>query len=231
MLLPPTRFQEKCRQHEVAAMNASRRYHTTIGPASLILGPAMMSVGDLLHPKESWDSAAQIAFIAAAPARWYVAHLLLFIGMLLFIPGILALTSLVADRRPGIGYGVRVLMLAGVGALSAVFGFEMLLGRLIDTGIGHPADMALLETFMGPTIFAVLGPALLAFFLGSWLAVGTLASRPGPLRAPALIFGLGTVLILAEIISAQVLLSQVGNVCCLGGGVLLARAVIRGGAV
>jgi hypothetical protein len=186
-----------------------------------------MSVGDLLHPKESWDSTAQIAFIAAAPARWYIAHLLLFIGMLLFIPGILALTSLVADRRPAIGYSARVLMLAGVGALSAVFGFEMLLGRLIDIGIGPPADTDLLETFMGPAIFAVLGPALFAFFLGSWLAVGTLAARPGPLRSAALVFGLGTVLILAEIISAQVLLSQIGNICCLVGGVLLARALRR----
>ena len=204
-------------------MDTSLRHHTRIGPASLILGPALMSVGDLLHPRESWDSTVQVGFIAAAPDRWYAAHLLLFIGMLLFIPGILALSSVVADRRPSIGYAVRVLMVAGVGALSAVFAFEMLLGRFIATGIGNPADTTLLETFMGPSVFAVLGPALFAFFLGSWLAVGTLGSRRGPLRSASLVFGLGTVLILAEIISAQVLLSQIGNVLCLVGGGLFAR--------
>lgn len=208
-------------------MNTAHRYHTTIGPASLIVGPALMSLGDLLHPQESWDPAVQLGFITAAPARWYVAHLLLFVGMLLLIPGILALSSLVADRRPAIGYWARVLMLAGVGALSAVFGFEMLLSRVIDTGIGQPAARTLLETFMGPGIFGVIGPALFAFFLGSWLAVGTLATRRDSLRTGALFFGLGTVLILAEIVSAQVLLSQIGNVCCFVGGVLLARALRR----
>ena len=61
-------------------MDTSLRHHTRIGPASLILGPALMSVGDLLHPRESWDSTVQVGFIAAAPDRWYAAHLLLFIG-------------------------------------------------------------------------------------------------------------------------------------------------------
>jgi len=205
-----------------------RRYHTAIGAASLIVGPALMSLGDLLHPRESWDPTAQIAFVAAAPSRWYAAHLLLFIGMLLFVPGILAMTALVTKRRPAVGYAARVLMLAAVGALSAVFGFEMLLGRFVALGIDRGAAVALLETFMGPTIFAVLAPGLLSFFIGTGLAVATLASRPGPLRWPALAFGLGTALILAEIISAQVLLSQIGNVCCLVGGVWFAR-VLRGG--
>ena len=67
------------------------RYRTAIGAASLIVAPAFMSVGDLMHPHESWDAAAQVAMIAQSASRWYVAHLLLFVGMLLFVPGILAL--------------------------------------------------------------------------------------------------------------------------------------------
>ena len=62
-------------------MNATpRRYHTVIGAASLIVGPTLMSVGDLFHPPESWDSVAQVAIVVAAASRWYAAHLLLFIG-------------------------------------------------------------------------------------------------------------------------------------------------------
>jgi len=206
----------------------TRRYDTAVGMASLIVGPLLMSVGDLLHPPESWDPAAQIAFIAAAPSRWYASHLLLFIGMLLFVPGILAITALVMKRRPAIGYAARVLMLAAVGALSAVFGFEMLLGRVVDMGVERSVAITMLETFMGPTIFTVLAPGLLSFFIGTGLAVVSLALQPGPLRWPALAFGIGATLILAEIISAQVLLSQVGNVFCLVGGVWFARVLAQG---
>jgi hypothetical protein len=208
-------------------MNATpRRYHTVIGAASLIAGPTLMSVGDLFHPPESWDPVAQVTIVEAAASRWYAAHLLLFIGMLLFVPGILALTAIVADRRPAIGYAARVLMLAAVGSASAIFGFEMLLGRFIAAGADQAAAVTLLETFMGPTVFAALAPGLLAFFVGTGLAVVPLASSSGPLRGPALVFGLGTALILAEIISAQVLLSQIGNVLCLAGGVWFARVLL-----
>jgi hypothetical protein len=210
-------------------MNATpRRYHRVIGAASLIVGPTLMSVGDLFHPPESWDPVVQAAIVAASPSRWYAAHLLLFIGMLLLVPGILALTALVLERRPALGYAARVLMLAAVGALSAVFGFEMLLGRVVAAGADQPTAVTLLETFMGPAVFAALAPGLLAFFVGTGLAVVPLASSAGPLRAPALVFALGTALILAEIISAQVLLSQIGNVLCLAGGAWFARVLVRG---
>ncbi|HEU4761568.1 MAG TPA: hypothetical protein VFS74_04550 [Gemmatimonadales bacterium] len=182
----------------------------------------------MFHPPESWDPVAQVAIVAAAPSRWYAAHLLLFMGMLLFVPGILALTAIVADRRPALGYAARVLMLAAVGALSAVFGFEMLLGRFVAGGVDRSAAVALLQTFMGPAVFAVLMPGLLAFFVGTGLAVAPLASNAGPLRGPALVFALGTALILAEIISAQVLLSQIGNMLCLAGGWWFARVLRRG---
>ena len=55
------------------------RYRTVIGAASLVVAPAFMSVGDLMHPHETWDAAAQVAIVAESTSRWYVAHLLLFI--------------------------------------------------------------------------------------------------------------------------------------------------------
>jgi hypothetical protein len=96
------------------------RYQTGIEVASLIVGPALMSIGDLFHPPESWDVAAQYSMIAATSAsgRWHMAHLLLFIGMLLFVPGILAMTRVVANRSPAAGYAARILLLIAVGALS-----------------------------------------------------------------------------------------------------------------
>jgi len=94
---------------------APPRYRTVIGAASLIVAPSLMSVGDLMHPHESWDPAAQVAMVAESTSRWYVAHLLLFVGMLVFVPGILALSDVVAKRRPASAYAARVLLVASVG--------------------------------------------------------------------------------------------------------------------
>ncbi len=60
---------------------APSRYRTAIGATSLIEGPALMSVGDLFHPEENWGAAAPVAIVAESGSRWYVAHLLLFVGM------------------------------------------------------------------------------------------------------------------------------------------------------
>ena len=199
------------------------RFRTKIGAASLIVAPALMSVGDLMHPPESWDVPTQVAIIAAAATRWYLAHLLLFVGLLLFVPGILVVTKTVARHRPAIAYASRLLVLASVGALSAVFGFEMVEGGFAARA-DHAAAVALLETFNSRVLVA-LTPGLLAFFVGTGLFVVPLASSGGPLRWPAVCFGLGALLILGEIITAQVILSQVGNVLILLGGIGFARVL------
>lgn len=198
-----------------------------VGAASLIVGPALMSVGDLFHPPESWDPAAQVAILAEGASRWHLAHLLLFVGMLLFVPGILALTEVVAHRKPAAGYTARVLMLAAVGALSAVFAFEMTLGRFVVGGADAAAATALLTTFQSPAVFAALLPGLLAFFAGTAFAVVPLASTPNPFRWPALTFAFGALLIMGEIASAQVLLSQIDNIVILGAGCGFARALLQ----
>ncbi len=201
------------------------RYRTVTGATSLILGPALMSVGDLFHPAERWDAAAQVAIVAESGSRWYLAHLLLFVGMLLFVPGILVLTKLVAVRRPAAGYVARLLLLASVGGFSAVFVGEMLLGRFISEGADHSAAIDLFETFQSSQIFMPLLPALLAFFVGTGLSVMSLASS-GPFRWPALGMGLGASLILAEIVLAEVRLSQVGNILILVAGIAFARLLL-----
>ena len=206
-------------------MNSSPRHHfTRIEVASLVVAPALMSIGDLMHPHESWDSSAQVHMVAAAATRWYLAHLLLLVGILLFVPGILLLSRTVALRRPRLGYASRVLVLASVGALSAVFAFEMLLG-LFTVAADQASAVALLETF-NSRVLTVLLPGLLAFFVGTGLFVLPLATSAGSLRWPAMCFGLGAVFILGEIISAQVILSQIGNVLILVAGIGFARVFL-----
>ena len=203
-------------------------YRTRLGAASAVVGPALMSLGDLFHPAESWDPSVQVEILTDSASRWYAAHLLLFIGMLLFVPGILEVSRLGAGRRPVAAYAARILLVISVGALSAVFAFEMLLGRFVSEGAGHAAAVTLLETFQSAQLSAVLGPALLAFFVGVALFVRSLAPLTPSLRWPAYAFAFGAILILGEIVLAVVLLSQIGNILILVGGIGFARVLLRG---
>jgi hypothetical protein len=63
-----------------------------------------MSIGDLLHPEERMLPAEQIAIVVDHASRWYTAHLLLYVGILLFIPGFLGLRTLTARLKPVQGY-------------------------------------------------------------------------------------------------------------------------------
>ena len=77
-------------------LDAARRAERVTTSVSLVLGPLLMSIGDLLHPEERMLPAEQIAIVVNHASRWFTAHLLLYVGMLLFIPGFLGLTALTA---------------------------------------------------------------------------------------------------------------------------------------
>ena len=214
---------------EAALSDTSPRSRIIVGATSLIVGPALMSIGDLFHPAESMDASAQVAIVAAAPLRWYSAHLLLLIGMLLIVPGVLTLTRLASERRPVAGYIARLLMLPSLTAFSAVMVFEMVLGRFLSKGAEVRSAITLFEAFQSSEVFLVLVPGLLAFFVGTAFFVVSLASRGDPFRWPALTFAVGAALILIEIASAQVLFSKVGNVVIFFASATFAWRLLRRG--
>ena len=205
----------------------SGRYRKAIAAASLVVGPLLMSVGDLLHPEERWDAAGQAAIIFEQSSRWYVAHLLLFIGLLLFIPGILALTRLTSEQRPTAGYAGQILLMIGTGAFCAVFVCEMFIGRYVSDGADLSAAAALLDTFQSGWVLGALLPGFAAFFGGIAVTTIALVKIGGRLRWPALVLGVGAFLILAEIITAKVLLSQIGNVVILAASVTFAWQILH----
>jgi hypothetical protein len=203
-----------------------RGYQSLIGAASLAVGPLVMAIGDLLHPKETADVSSQAAIIAAQATRWYTAHLLLFIGLVVFVPGLLTLTGLAAAVRPRAAYAARVLLVIGVAGLAAIFVAEMLAGRL--GSLGAAATRGLLEAMFSGPIAGPVTPVLAAFFVGAWVAAVALIAGSRPLRWPAVVLLAGTLLILAEIVSSQVLLSQIGNLLVWGGSVSVAWLLVRG---
>ena len=212
----------------MASSSASRDYRTLIAATSLIVGPLMMAVGDLLHPEERMAAHEQIAILVGHASRWYTAHLLLFIGIILFIPGLLALSAIAGERRPAAGYASRILVLVGTAALASIFMGEMLVGRFVSDGADPAAAIDLLESmFSGPMVAAV-GPALLAFFAGTAVFAIPLIRSGGHAAWAASSILIGVLLILAEILTAEVILSQIGNVLVFCGSAMAAWLVLEG---
>ncbi len=207
--------------------SSPRNYRTWVAAASLVVGPLVMSVGDLIHPEESMDAADQIAILVDDATRWYTAHLLLFIGILLLIPGLVALAGLAEERRPVVGYAARILLLISTAAFSAIFVFEMLLGRVILDGADTATATALLDTFQSGQVFGAIAPAALAFFVGIGLVLFALVSEPGRFRWPAVVLALGAIFIFAEIVSSEVILSQIGNILIFLAGTAFAWLMVR----
>jgi hypothetical protein len=205
-------------------------YRTLIAAASLVVGPLLMAGGDLLHPEERMAPAEQIVILMGQPSQWYTAHLLLFVGMMLFLPGLLALAALTGAHNPAAGYTARILMLVGVSAIASVFVGEMLVGRFVLDGADHAAATGLLQSMFSGPMLAAVGPAMLAFFLGTVVFAIPLMRAGGGLGWAAALILIGVLLIFAEILSARVMLSQIGNVLVWCGSATVAWLIVRGAA-
>lgn len=212
----------------MALASVPRDYRTFITAASLFVGPLLMAIGDLQHPQESWVPAEQIAIVAEHPSHWYAAHLLLFVGMMLFIPGFLALASFTAARNPVAGYAARILMMVGTAAFSAIIVGEMVVGQLVLNGADRGAAIAVVERMYSGPIMAAVGPALLAFFAGTFAFAIPLMRTGTKLGSAAAVILLGVLLIFGEIVSAKVILSQIGNVLAFCGSAIAAWLILQG---
>ena len=212
----------------MAISSAPRDYRTLIAAASLVAGPLLMAIGDLLHPEERMAPTEQIVILVDHASRWYTAHLLLFIGMMLFIPGLLALSTLIEARKPAVGYAARILILVGVAAVASIFVGEMLVGRFVLDGADPAVATDLLESMFSGPILAAVGPAALAFFVGTAAFAVPLMRTGSSVGWAAAIILLGALLVLAEILSAQVILSQIGNILVFCGSTRVAWLILRG---
>ena len=121
-------------------------------------------------------------------------------------------------------------MLIGAAALAAIFVGEMLVGRFVLDGADAAAATTLLASMFSGPMLAAVGPAMLAFFAGTAAFAIPLIRAGGPMRPAAALILVGVLLILAEIVSAEVILSQIGNLLALLGSALAARLILRGAA-
>lgn len=208
--------------------SAPRDYRSVIAAASLIAGPLLMAIGDLLHPEERMAAPEQIAILVDNASRWYTAHLLLFVGLILFIPGLLALTAVARAHKPAVGYAARILVLVGTAAFASIFVGEMLVGRFVLDGADPAAATDLLESMFSGPMLAAVGPAMLAFFVGTAAFAIPLIRGRSKLGWAAAFILIGVLFVLGEILSAKVILSQIGNIVAFCGSATAAWLILQG---
>jgi len=210
-------------------LGATQRAERVTTSVSLLVGPLLMSIGDLLHPEERQSPAEQIAIVVDHASRWYTAHLILFFGILLFIPGFLGLTALTARLKPVLGYAARIFMMIGTAGFASIVTGEMLASRLVVDGVGNAAPISLwTNLFIGP-VAAAVGPAVLAFFVGVIMFAIPLLRASQRLRWPVALIVIGVLFVLAEVLTARVVFSQIGNIVVLCGSAQAAWLIARSG--
>jgi hypothetical protein len=77
-------------------------------------------------------------------------------------------------------------------------------------------------------IVAAVIPGVLAFFVGTAAFAIPLVIAGGKLRWTDAFYSIGDLLVLAEILSAQVILSQIGNILIFCGGATTGWLILQG---
>jgi hypothetical protein len=104
----------------VTTISPSEKLLKTVCGSCLILAPALLLVGGLLHPEETTDATRQFEIIAANVGRWELSHWIISASMLLMMGAVVGLAHVLHDRRPSEGIIGGAVTMIGVMALFAV---------------------------------------------------------------------------------------------------------------
>ena len=142
----------------MTTISSSERLLKTICGSCLILAPAVLLVGGLIHPEETTDAARQFEIIVDNLGRWELAHWLISAAMLLMAGAVVGLAHLLHRHRPAEGIVGGATTMVGVMALFAVATFE----AVTVPQIGRSGDGELFETIFTSGAFMLqLGLVLL----------------------------------------------------------------------
>jgi hypothetical protein len=183
-------------------LSDARHFRRLVAGFCLIAAPIVLLVGAGLHPLIERDGAAHLAVVRENPDRYFVAHAILLLGLVLFLPAVLGLMHLLRQRATAFGHvggGLAMIGLFGATAIVAVDGIAV--SQMGRPGVS-PAEMATLldgiKESVGLRIVAVVaGISLLSSILllayGSWRARVLQPWAAGALAVAAIVFFLGQV--------------------------------------
>jgi len=179
----------------------TRSFRRTLAGTCLILGPAVLVVAEILHPRQDDDAATALANIAGSTTSQYWAHALALIATTLAIPAVLGIVHLTRGRAVLTHLG-GALAIVGLIAIAALVGTEFVLWQAAknpDTAAMTVLLDQLLEssglvplyivTLAYPVGFLLLGIALQLTRTAPTWAAASLAIAPAVLFANVIAIG------------------------------------------
>ena len=91
---------------------------------SMVLAWPLFAIGFALHPAQSSSGTEQLDVVVATSGRWDVAHVLILVSLVLFIPAVLALMRFLQRRGAWLGLIGGAFAAIGVVFLAAWVGAE-----------------------------------------------------------------------------------------------------------
>lgn len=147
-------------------LSDTHHFRKTVAGLAMVLAPAFVLVGMILHPDGATEGSAQLAVVTEEAGRWTAAHLVLLAAAALALPAVLGLMHMLRERRAAYGHVGGALALLGLLALVGVIAIELVVGQMAD---GSRAEMvALFERLSSSASITV------PFFFGSFaFGIGT----------------------------------------------------------
>ena len=180
---------------------------------SMILAPLLLGVGFAIHPTQSASGAEQLRVIAATPGRWDLAHGLILVSLVLFIPAVVGIMGFLQQRGAWLGLIGGTFVAIGVVFFAAWVGAE---GFVSSALASLPANQ---QAALAPAMHAIIVPrgalsfvATTSFLLIAGLlvlAIGLFAARSVP-RWMSVAMAVGVLLLIGGA-SIGALMSLVGG--------------------
>jgi hypothetical protein len=159
-------------------MSDAHHFRKMVAGFCMVVAPLVALAGFIVHPATHTSESAQLSVVSAHMDRWYLAHLLLFVSVVVAVPAALGLMHMLREREVGFGHLGGGLALLGLMAIAGLIGMEMVTWQM---GVGAHGEMASLLHRVDHTTGIVI-----PFYAGSLLfGAGYLVLGMGLYRARA----------------------------------------------
>lgn len=152
-------------------LSSPTTFRRTVRGASLVVAPLVFVIAEVLHAHLEENPAGFLAAITDDTGRWYTAHVLVLVGLILALPAFLGLRHILEGQRPVLASLGAVAFVPGMIALAALVGMELVAWQMAQPGRDRAQMIALwANTSTNAGIVPLIFVALL--FSLAWLIAG-----------------------------------------------------------